>query len=308
MDQRILEVNDVVVKLSGFTREEMLTMKTTDLATEKAKEEINTRLSKIATEEIIPPAEVDFIIRSGEILTTEMTSRIIDYEGNKALLTLVREITERKKLEKILIDTIIQTEEKEREKMAADLHDEVGPLLSSMKMYLNSFIETKDAAKTQYIGDQLKLLIKESITVVREISNDLSPHILNNYGLAAAVRATIETQIQLIHINLTENLENRRFSPNIEIIFYRIIRELINNTIKHASAKKIGIRLYQEDEKMILYYSDDGSGFDWQKVINSKRKGLGLMNILSRVKSMNGHYSIKTSPGKGFYFELTAPL
>jgi PAS domain S-box-containing protein len=307
-DQRILEVNEVVINLSGFTRDELLTKRTMDLATEKSKQDINARFSQIAIEETIPPIEVDFTVRSGDIITTEMTSRLIDYEGGKALLTLIRDITERKKLEKILIDTIIQTEEKERERMAADLHDEVGPLLSSMKMYLNSLVETRDTTKSLYIADQLQLLIKESINAVREISNDLSPHILNNYGLSAAVRATVEAQMQFIHIKLTENLENRRYSPNIEIIFYRIIRELINNTIKHASAKKIDIRMYHREEKMILYYSDNGTGFDWQMMMNSTRKGLGLMNILSRVKSMNGHYSIQTSPGKGFYFELTSPL
>jgi PAS domain S-box-containing protein len=308
LDQRILEVNDVVINLSGYSREELLLKKTTDLATKKSKQDINKRFLLLTAEGSIPPTEIDFLVRSGELVITEMTSRIITYEGEKALLTLIRDITERKKLEKMLIDTIIQTEEKEREKMAADLHDEVGPLLSSMKMYLNSLVESKDASKSLYITDQLQLLLKESITAVREISNDLSPHILNNYGLSAAVRATVETNLQFIGVNLKENLENKRFSPNIEIIFYRIIRELINNTIKHASAKKIEISLFHSEDRMVLYYSDNGKGFDWQMVINSTRKGLGLMNILSRVKSLNGHYSIQTSPGKGFYFELTTPL
>jgi PAS domain S-box-containing protein len=308
LDQEILEVNDVVVKLSGYNREELLLKKTTDLASEKSILEINKRFAQLKVNETVPPTEIDFVIGTGVLLATEMTSRIIDYKGEKALLTLIRDITERKKLEKTLIDTIIQTEEKEREKMAADLHDEVGPLLSSMKMYLNSLLETKDAAKSLYISDQLKMLIKESITAVREISNDLSPHILNNYGLTAAVRAAVETNLQFIKIILKENLENRRFPPNIEIIFYRIIRELINNTIKHANAKSIDISLFHSEEKMMLYYSDDGKGFDWQMVINSTRKGLGIMNILSRLKSMNGQYNIQTSPGKGFYFELTTPL
>ncbi len=308
LEQKIIEVNDVVVKLSGYSREELLLKKTTDLATEKSIWEINKRFKQLSANESVPPIEIDFITGRGELIATEMTSRIIDYEDKKALLTLIRDITERKKLEKILIDTIIQTEEKERERMAADLHDEVGPLLSSMKMYLNSLVETKDNAKSIYIADQLQILIKESITAVREISNDLSPHILNNYGLAAAVRSAVETNLQFIAINLKENLENRRFSPNIEIIFYRIIRELLNNTIKHAGAKSIDISLFHTDEKMMLYYSDNGKGFDWHQVINSTRKGLGLMNILSRVKSMNGHYNIQTSPGKGFNFELTTPL
>ena len=308
LDQDIMEVNKVVSKLSGYTRNELIGMKTNQLASDHVKDMINKRLGRLKEGNFLPPVELDFIDRFGHVVPTEMTSQIIDYEGGKAVLTLIRDITERKRIEKMLIDTIIRTEEKERARLAADLHDEVGPLLSSMKMYLVSMMETSDMKKVQFISSQLDSLIKESITTVREISNDLSPHVLNSYGLPAAIRNAAETKAGLIQVNFTENLNSQRINPNVEIIFYRIIKELMNNTVKHAEAKTIQIQLKLETHRLRMSYTDDGKGFLWEKEMHSPSGGQGLMNILNRIKSINGQYVIMTSPGNGFSFELNASI
>lgn len=308
LNQDIMEVNRVVSKLSGYSRDELIGMKTNQLASSNVKDLITKRLSRLKEGNFLPPVELDFIDRFGNTVPAEMTSQVIDYEGGKAVLTLIRDITERKRIEKMLIDTIIRTEEKERARLAADLHDEVGPLLSSMKMYLASMMETSDMKKVQFISGHLDSLIKESIITVREISNDLSPHVLNSYGLPAAVRNAAETKAGLIQVNLTENLNNQRINPNVEIIFYRIIKELMNNTVKHAEAKIIHIHLKLENRRLSMSYSDDGKGFLWEKEIHSPSGGQGLMNILNRIKSINGQYVIITSPGNGFSFELNASI
>lgn len=308
LNQDIIEVNRVVSKLSGYSRNELIGMKTNQLASNNVKDMITKRLSRLKEGNFLPPVELDFIDRFGNTVPAEMTSQLIDYEGGKAVLTLIRDITERKRIEKMLIDTIIRTEEKERARLAADLHDEVGPLLSSMKMYLASMMETSDLKKVQFISGHLDSLIKESIITVREISNDLSPHVLNSYGLPAAVRNAAETKAGLIQVNLTENLNNQRINPNVEIIFYRIIKELMNNTVKHAEAKTIHIHLKLENRRLGMSYSDDGKGFLWEKEMYSPSGGQGLMNILNRIKSINGQYVIITSPGNGFSFELNASI
>lgn len=218
------------------------------------------------------------------------------------------DITERKNIEQRLLETIITTEEKERERFAGNLHDEVGPLLSSLKMYLSLLSENDDKTKKEYILRQVQTLIKEAIQTVREISNDLSPHVLNNYGFIEAINSFISLKSDFIKIKCTHNIENKRYSANLETILYRITKELINNTIKHAQAQTIFLDVREENNLLHLYYHDDGKGFEINEKIEKKAGSIGLLNIVSRVKTINGKYQIKTAPNKGFTFELTIPL
>jgi len=218
------------------------------------------------------------------------------------------DITERKNIENKLLETVITTEEKERERFAGNLHDEVGPLLSSLKMYLSLLAETEDKGKKDYIIPQVQTLIKEAIQTVREISNDLSPHILNNYGCIAAIESFIGLKKDFVHINFVQNIENKRFGQNKETIIYRIVKELLNNTIKHACATEVELKLVEEDGIIKLSYSDNGVGFDLNSSLQKQTGSIGLLNIMSRVKTIEGTFKILTSKGKGFSFELTVPI
>ncbi|MCX7986028.1 MAG: PAS domain S-box protein [Bacteroidales bacterium] len=264
------------------------------------------------------------LLESG--VTQKMEEQIIDAQGNirdiiltKAVFTdinneiagyilILFDITERKNFEIRLLETIITTEEKERERFAGNLHDEVGPLLSSLKMYLSLLAESEDKKKKDYIIGQVQNLIKEAIQTVREISNDLSPHILNNYGCIAAINSYIGLKSDFIHIDFRHNLENRRFGAHLETIIYRITKELINNTLKHANAKNIELTIIENGDMLCYYYCDDGKGFEIKDNLESKSGSIGLLNIVSRVKTINGKYHIKSAPNKGFIFELEVPL
>ena len=224
------------------------------------------------------------------------------------IIGVMVDITERKNIENKLLETVITTEEKERERFAGNLHDEVGPLLSSLKMYLSLLAETEDKGKKDYIIPQVQTLIKEAIQTVREISNDLSPHILNNYGCIAAIESFIGLKKDFVHINFIQNIESKRFGQNKETIIYRIVKELLNNTIKHASASEVELRLVEDDGIIKLSYSDNGVGFDLNSSLQKQTGSIGLLNIMSRVKTIEGTFKILTSKGKGFSFELTVPI
>jgi len=207
-------------------------------------------------------------------------------------------------MERRILDTIIETEENERERLASDLHDEIGPILSSMKMYINSLSENENKKKKEYIITQLLELVREAISNIRAISNALSPHILTNYGLPAAIKSTIQNAQEFIDIEFSNNFKKLRFPSNVEIIYYRILNELLNNTLKHAKAKKIVILLQFDEGYLVLRYFDDGVGFNVEQVMKKKQSGIGLFNILSRIKTISGKYKIETSHGNGFRFEL----
>ncbi len=224
------------------------------------------------------------------------------------IIVTIRDITDRKLVEKKMLDGIIEAEERERQRMAGDLHDEIGPVLSSLKMYISSFAPNIPEEKQKYIIDQSMNLIKEAITSVREISNALSPHVLNNYGLVAALKNTMDGFSDYMKVDFKCNLEKTRLSLTIESVYYRIIKELINNTLKHSGANSIKIELLLEKDVLRLYYLDNGKGFDVDEIIKEKGRGIGLFNILSRVKTINGIYKFLGGKGEGFGFELATKI
>ena len=99
-------------------------------------------------------------------------------------------------------------------------------------------------------------------------------------------------------------MEKLRFDLNTEIIYYRVLKELTTNTIKHAKASLITVRLNVEDKFLILEYKDNGRGFDYESELSETKKGIGLLNILNRIHSINGKYEIDTRVGEGFKFKL----
>lgn len=232
-----------------------------------------------------------------------------DSTGNKqGIIGAMFDITDKKRMQRKLIETVIETEEKERQRLAEDLHDEIGPILSSMKMYIGAISSTTGQEKREYIISQVVALVKDAISTVREISTALSPHILKNYGIVEAVKNALERIDPFLQTSFKQNIGNTRFSQNIEIVFYRIIKELINNTIKHANATSILVDLTLAEDTLNLEYLDDGKGFDFEKELTESKHGMGLYNIHNRVKMINGEYQVFSQPGKGFKLNLGVKL
>ena len=223
------------------------------------------------------------------------------------IIGTIQDISERKEMEKRIFEAIIETEEKERQRMAQDLHDEIGPLLSSLKLYVSSFSDKLSGdEKARFIYSKIQEIVSDAVENVRELSYALSPNILINFGLYRAIQNIIDRNSILIPFDFVSNIEAFRFNRNVEIIYYRIIKELVNNTLKHAGASMIKIRVHYMDNTLTLEYMDDGKGFDINSELSQKREGIGLFNIISRVKLINANYHFDGGIGKGFIFELRA--
>lgn len=213
----------------------------------------------------------------------------------------------RRQTEKMFLNTIIQTEEKERKRFAKDLHDGLGPLLSTVKMSVSSLAQMKHDDISREIVENTELVINEAIKSLKEISDNLSPHILNNFGLVRALN-NFSNKINVtrtIRINLESDLRDERFDNNVEVVLYRVVCELINNTIKHAKAKKINLSLAKDGEYLSIVYKDDGKGFDVNKVINQPTgTGMGFSNIYSRINSLKGEINIESGHTKGTFVTI----
>ncbi len=205
----------------------------------------------------------------------------------------------RSETEKRVLSAVIRTEEQERQRFAKELHDGLGPLLSVIKMLLSGFEEKNSPEVNDKIKGNLKQAVDEAITSVREISANISPHILNNFGLKDATESFIRKlrPAEGISINFKTNIDNRRFVYNVEVIMYRVICELINNTLRHANASKISIDLQLQGDVLCLEYEDNGMGFDVKQAESDG--GMGLSNMQYRLNSGNGDIKISSESGRG---------
>jgi len=229
----------------------------------------------------------------------------IVFNRQYAVLTIIRDISERWNIRRKLIETIIQTEEAERHRIAKDLHDEIGPLISAIKIYLTAFLESTSQEKKDRLAEEMGLIVKDMIELVKNISNDMSPHILVNFGLLAAIQNIADLFSKNIRVHIGSSVGNCRFPGVVESVIYRIVKELINNTIKHASASDIFLELTYMDGELTCAYRDNGIGFDWPRYQAAQMKGMGLNNIQSRIQSLGGTCQIYSAAGKGFKIILT---
>jgi PAS domain S-box-containing protein len=240
----------------------------------------------------------------GELFDAEVSLNNFTLNNEQYLMAFMRDITEKKQLEKMLYQASMKAEENERERLAKDLHDGLGPLLSTSKIYLHSIKGLKKHEDEPEFMNKLEHTIDEALLGIKEISNNISPHILRNFGLIQAVKNYIQKLDTLVQTRLVCSIDqNRRYPEMLEVTVYRILIELMNNSLKYAAASMINILLEEHDNKLLLVYTDNGEGFDYKEVYKSK-KGFGLLNIQSRVHSLHGRYVFRTKPGEGVKVEV----
>ena len=205
---------------------------------------------------------------------------------------------QRQLLNKRILTAVLRTEEKSRSRFSKELHDGLGPLLSSARMSLSALARDGQNPEQQEIIANTTYVIDEAIRSLREISNNLSPHVLSDFGLARGVQNFISKSAAMhdVKIRFTTNLRGERYDPDVEVIVYRVICELINNSLKHAACSEINLSLSLSGETLALDYSDNGRGFNPQAMMDC---GMGLSNIASRINSLVGTLDITSSKGRG---------
>lgn len=212
--------------------------------------------------------------------------------------------------EKALLNAVIQAEERERRRFAREIHDGLGPLLSTIKMSVSSLAELETNPSALPVIKNTKQAVSEAIKSIQDISNNLSPHILSNFGIVKATRNFINkvNQSKGLKVGFKSNLGDQRFSAALEVVLYRSICELVNNSIKHAKASKVDIEILAKEHHIIVQYNDNGIGFDANQLFTGdKEVGTGYFNMLSRVKSMKGKLQVNSNKNQGVHVQITLP-
>lgn len=211
-----------------------------------------------------------------------------------------------------LLEATMQAQEEERRRVARDLHDEIGSMLSLVKLNLYQLTSMiKDANdEIRTADDNIKKLLDEVIGSVRRISHDLMPVVLDKMGLQQALEALRRSVPATFggKVTLECNDKSRRLEPKVELMLYRIVQELLNNSLKHAYASAIDIQLQLNDEEAALLYSDNGVGFDYHQLQQKEGQGIGVVSLQSRVKSLNGNITIESMAGVGTQVGIIIPI
>ncbi|QJW88336.1 sensor histidine kinase [Spirosoma taeanense] len=256
-----------------------------------------------------------FVIAVGTAVLLMMAVFIIIfvayYQQKQAKQQLaLKELQEQHRRE--LMAATFRGQEEERRRLAEDLHDGIGTMLSVTKMSLNQLERQMNGDATVRTSLQIqktRSMIDETMTNVRRISRDLVPTTLERFGLLPALeeladRATDgELQVQL---DCTETVAS--LPPALNLMLYRITQELVNNAIRHARAKLITVQLHCFDQEVRLSVLDNGIGFDFDAVMENKQGGLGLRNIESRLSVVEGYVTFDVAPGRGSQIHVQVRL
>jgi two-component system, NarL family, sensor kinase len=213
--------------------------------------------------------------------------------------------------QKILLNASIRLQEEERQRLAADLHDDAGPLLATARLYLNENLVNQDKATQLQSIFQARQILDDTIQLIRNISHSLMPPTLKNFGLESAVNDMFQKISGSGTINASSRFHEykERLKPEKELIVFRVVQELINNILKHSNSSFIHLTQNNHNGAFLLRLHHDGRGLvqtDFEK-LNKSNVGLGLKNISSRLKVAQGKILFEKDASQT-YFKITVEI
>ena len=290
-----LDVNDAALEKYGYAREEFLSMKIEDI---RPPEDIPRFREYIETvsQTVHQVTQWNHRKKDGTILDVEVTAHDFPYRERPARLVLANDITERKRLEK----EILEISNREQRRIGQDLHDGLGQLLTGIGFRvaeLEGDLQTTDgslAADAAEVGQ----MVERAIAQTRALARGLDPVNVEQQGLAVALRELTHSIEEIYGVSCVFVCPEpiQALDPEVATHVYRVAQEAINNTLKHAQASRIDVRLVQHDALLKLTVSDDGIGFS---VTNAQGEGMGLRIMDYRARMIGGSFNVQPEPNGG---------
>jgi len=302
-------VNKAAERLSGYKREDLIGKHFATLVNPEYEGAVFGQFSKKLGDASETNYEVEIITRDGRHVPVEVNSRLI-FENGQAVGVqgCVRDISERKRAEeasRTYSRRVIEAQEAERRRISRELHDQVGQILTAVKMNLHSLHKKCSTLEIlSSIEDNIQV-IDEAVDQVRHLSVDLRPLLLDDFGLVVALRWYLDRQAK--HGGVPADLINRsldeddRFSSELETACFRVVQEAVTNVVRHASATAISVLLEKNGSELTVMVGDNGRGFN----VNALRNGsagaptLGLRGMEERVHAVGGTITIDSGPALG---------
>ncbi|MEJ8842519.1 PAS domain S-box protein [Lacibacter sp. H375] len=304
----ILEVNQVASENYGYSRKEFLSMNMQDLRKQEDWVSFTSFVSEAKKDSFTSASRLwKHINKQGDEMYMQIVSNKIQYNNRSAIMAIASNVTEKIKLERKLEEerqkmeqeitrAVIVAQEKEREEIGRELHDNVNQILASSRLYLG-LVKEKGDEYISYI-DESDVLIRNAIQEIRHLSHALIPPAMQDADLEKSINSLINVVQEGSGIIVSKEVsivDKSIMSEQLKLTIYRILQEQVNNILKYSKASTLEIQLLQADYKIVLRVKDNGVGFDPAQ----KTAGVGLMNIRTRAALQGGEVIMITSPGNG---------
>jgi len=319
-DRRFLDLNKKLIQFSGYSKEEILSMKLEDLYPESVKPATKERIRKMLQGEEITVFETYLLTKKQEKIPVEIGVTALKncYDQKIVFQGNIRDITERKRAQEhvhTLSQQLMKAQENERQKLSRNLHDLVGQDLSALKIGLDTLFDDEPEVPPglrQSVAE-LSKTVRGTIMAVRDLAYGLRPTRLDQLGLAKTVLQYCEEFSARTGVKVdffAAGLDDLKLDSDTEITLYRLIQEGLNNVKKHADATEVTIRLVASFPDIILRIEDNGKGFDVQNrlvsALDEKRMGLRIME--ERVALLGGKMSIESRAMQGTKILIEIPI
>jgi PAS domain S-box-containing protein len=320
-EARYVYANKRAGEITGYNIDELLKKRPGDLISPEEYPKIHERYRKrIAGLDVIKPYETTLINKDGTKIQVEMSPSKTVWHKEPADMIIFRDITKRKRFEhelKLSRDVlrnlsmhIEEAREKERTKIATNLHDDLGQMLTALNIDLGWLEENLSELQPELLDkiNAMKELLLDSIERIRSISTELRPSILDDLGLAEAVEWHLEELKKLtgIYYELDITPEEFKLAPEISIIVFRIVQEILTNITRHANATLVRINLARDEKTVRLEATDNGRGI--KKAEIDDPKSFGIIGMRERVISFGGSFRIGGAKGKGTKVLVEIPI
>ncbi len=320
----ILSVNKFGAEQLGYTAKELLGQSVLTIIYREDREDFLHQLTACLHD----PAQIAFqefrkVRKDGNMLWVKGTmSTAQGADGNRFILIISEDITKRKQTEEKLLNyqrqlrslasRLLLTEEREKHRIATDIHDRISQILAVSKIKLGELRESASSSDLARNLNEVHKLIEQMILDTRSLTFELSPPILHELGLESAMEWLAE-QIQTRHkiaIDFEDDGQSKPLVDDAKILLFQIARELLVNIVKHSRAQNARVSIRRNGEYIQINVEDDGVGFDTSKINSNMDKagGFGLFSIRERLDHFGGYLKIRSEPGKGTCITLMAPL
>ncbi len=322
LDGTIITCNKHILDLTGYTLKEFRQYNAADFYGDP--ELRDDLVSRTLTKNTVKDFEMLFKYKNGSSFIANIHMSLLNLENDQILLTVIQNISERKKAETRLLDyqrqlrslasQLILTENQERQRIANELHDRIGQSLAFTMLQLgnlrNQCVGTNENCRNV---DEISRLVSEIIQETRSLIFDIGTPIFHKDGLVAAIEDWLEEKLARKHklkYKFHYNGVPDNIDTHIQLLLFESIRELLVNVVKHAQAQFVTVTMKCDDNHIHIMVEDNGVGFDPEvaMAIDKKRFGFGLFSIQQRLDHLNGKFSIHSRIGHGTIIELTAPL
>ncbi|PLX24523.1 MAG: hypothetical protein C0599_02050 [Salinivirgaceae bacterium] len=299
-NRKTILVNKALEKLTGYSNKELMDIQLDQII--QPTDDVNSRSNETLAQK-----------KSGERFPVEIQKGTIDYKGEKIDACVIRDITKRKNIENALekereqkLSAVYDGQERERKRISRDLHDGLGQKMIALKLFMESFELTNQSQTIQTL-EKIKKELDDLIAETRQISTDIMPPVLTEFGLEKALKQLCESinnssKVSVVYDSIGQNFK----SSNQTITYlYRIAQESISNAMKHGKALEIKVQLIAGKDFISLMVEDNGKGFELSQI--SENSGNGIYNMRERIKILNGKFEITSHNNSGTLIKVRVP-